>query len=186
MPFSFKPSLAGEYLERLTVHDINDASNTRVVQVKATLLRPESFWLQHLNLDFGAVLVNESSRTQTIVLKNISNKERTFEVRASKSGATGETPLAFHKGGIGTHIEAKSPARPPPSQSRQRAYLPSITFALAGLSLSFGPSAIEREERIEQLERKLKIAQRKLKLEKAQVVPPTHCTFVLSHSACRS
>ena len=52
LPFLFKPSLAGKFLEPITILNVEDTTNSRVINVKAYLRKPVHFWIQNLNLDF--------------------------------------------------------------------------------------------------------------------------------------
>lgn len=117
------------------------------------------------------VLINEKSRSQRVVLKNISQKLRQFEiVRASAF-----THTHYSVGG-----ETKATDVNPPAS-----FDPLVWFKLEDVSLQPVLSAVLRDEQIDALERKLRINLRKEKMEKASHdANRTRC--LLRPCACRA
>lgn len=71
VPFEFRPSLAGRYLQTLTFVNVQDENDRHLVVVKADIRKPFNFWLQSVELDFGYCLFGHRSRTRRLILKNI-------------------------------------------------------------------------------------------------------------------
>ena len=79
--FKFRPTLAGEFLQILTVVNIFDESSNQQIKVRANVLKPKRFFLKSLKLDFGVCLINHPALPTQITLVN-TNKHRTFRVEA--------------------------------------------------------------------------------------------------------
>lgn len=131
--FHFQPSLPGAFCEKLVLENVQDASMNIEVTIKAYVRKLENFTLRDTVLDFGTVLINETSSAQKVVLTNTSTRPREFEIRPEGS-----------------------------SNARCNA---EFSFTLEAVSAA-PVSASTREEEIEKLIRKLKIAERKKKTSK--------------------
>lgn len=96
VPFAFKPTYPGQFLDELAIENVLDPSNAYAVVVKANVQRPENFWLQKINLDFDVVGSSGRTKSMLICLKNISNRERTFKIRKDLFlfKGTRRTPIA--------------------------------------------------------------------------------------------
>lgn len=136
--FTFVPTLPGSFMEQLEVINIRDKQDTNIISLKAIIRRPESFTmkLSTPELIFNAC-VNNCSK-ETIILTNTNKQSRIFE--------------------IGVEFDHVQPQQQPYKveffighgyQQRENMFL-----------------STEEEEEIENLEQKLKIAQRKNQPEK--------------------
>ena len=57
--FVFRPSLAGEYRETLSIHNVQDKDDVQPVTLKAKVKRAEPFLVKAPNLEFGPLLLNK-------------------------------------------------------------------------------------------------------------------------------
>ncbi|ETO23511.1 hypothetical protein RFI_13666 [Reticulomyxa filosa] len=80
--FKFKPSIPGTYRETMMIQNLLDQSH-QLVTLKASMHRPDHFWLDSMNVDFGVIEVDQRSPPQKLVIKNISNKPRDIVLRTS-------------------------------------------------------------------------------------------------------
>lgn len=79
--FTFTPSMPGNFLEKITIENLQDPENTQTVGVKAQIRKPSTFFVKSLDMDFGVFLANESTHSmQQIVITNTSKQTRTFEL----------------------------------------------------------------------------------------------------------
>ncbi|KAI9314100.1 hypothetical protein BX666DRAFT_498730 [Dichotomocladium elegans] len=130
--FVFEPTLAGQFIERLIVENIRDRTNDQVLQLKAMVRKPSTFFVKSLELSFGPCLVDRPcERVQQIVITNTNAKQsRLFEVRVD------------------------------PNEANFGQYYGEFDFVVEDGDSNKALSK-EAEEEIENLEQKLKIAKRK-------------------------
>jgi hypothetical protein len=146
--FLFKPSLTGPFEETLTVHNVQDERDTQHVLVKAHVVKAAAFHLKAPELDFGPSVANrpQQSPPKRIVLVNLARGAKRFVLRCS-----GEL----------TRLDGT----PGPCSAV-------LTFVLERTTTGGGDALVEserrREDTLEVLERKLRIAVRKGKLEKSE------------------
>ncbi|KAI9329352.1 hypothetical protein BDR26DRAFT_729799 [Obelidium mucronatum] len=147
--FIFEPSLAGPFQEKLTIENIQDRENDQTLTIKANIRQPSKFSIDTVELDFGPCLVGEfSGNIQHIAITNTSSKTRTFEVRID------DEKLDFRNVILDVRLEAlggsgDGGANVLEDSGKKKAVL-----------------SKEIMEKIEELEQKLKIYQRKRKDEK--------------------
>jgi hypothetical protein len=141
IPFQFRPSLAGQFYEALSVVNVQDNMNNQLISVRADLRKPVNFWIRHMDVNFGSCLVDAKSAPQKIFVKNISARKRTFKLKC-------DFPIL-------------------PMHSR-----PILLFQLGKFFSGSDEkdSGDQREEEKEYLERKLRIAIRKNKMDKIQSI----------------
>jgi hypothetical protein len=88
--FVFTPSFAGEFMEKLTVQNVQNPRNKEVLTIKADISRPEKFWIGDWSptkiWDFGQVVCGFASNSQTIEIKNITNKTREYQLTREPDG----------------------------------------------------------------------------------------------------
>jgi hypothetical protein len=150
--FEFEPSLPGLFQEKLTIENIQNPGNNQMVTVKANVRQPANFSIANVLLDFGPSLVNQANYlTQDILISNPSIKQtKVFEVRVEPqdlkfANCSGELWFSIpEEDGSHTDTEIKRPG-----SSRAKVMITK-----------------EIEEQIEQLEQKLKIAERKGRKDK--------------------
>lgn len=137
IPFLFNATLAGKFLEKLSIRNLRDSSNDQFVTLKANVTKPVNFWIKSMELEFGKCLINHESKPQRVFIRNISSRKRSFKLKADGTSTSFFCipTLIFRLGPLFFAAETKI----------------SIT---------------EREEEKEKLERKLRIATRKGKAEK--------------------
>jgi hypothetical protein len=138
--FTFEPTMAGPFFERLTIEDVRDRENNQVLQVKANIRKPSNFFVDTLNLDFGAMLVNEGYLRQRVTITNTSKHARTFVVRYD------------------------------PAENKFPTFICKVKFEMVDVLGDGRQMSKEAEEQIESLEQKLKIAKRKNRPEKVQKI----------------
>jgi len=114
IPLIFKPSLAGKFIEPITVRNVLDSSNSKVVVVKAYLRKAEHFWLQALKLDFKPCCTPSNSHGGQ---KQTSND--TLIVAHSKP------PILLHPLSLPSNKEG-TPPLPPPQESPSPFLSPSL------------------------------------------------------------
>jgi hypothetical protein len=150
--FEFEPSLPGAFQERLTIENIQNPSNNQTVTVKANVKQPQNFFISNILLDFGPTLIDQNQySSQDIKISNASSKlTKIFEVRVDPQD------LKFAKSWADIWFSL------PDGED----------FHLEGNYLKDGSPGHkvmmtkEMEEQIEQLEQKLKIAERKEQTDK--------------------
>ena len=145
--FLFDPSLPGTFQEKLTIENVLNPSNDQHLVVKAVIRQQATFHIENLSLNYGACLIDQISPVfQSIVISNPSaTSTRMIEVRVDPRD------LKFDQCSC------------------------EIWFSIdnADELEDGGPKVLmskETEEKIEQLEQKLKIAIRKGKLEKVEKI----------------
>jgi hypothetical protein len=145
--FVFDPSLAGLFQEKLTIQNIQNPENDQTVIVKSNIKQPANFHIQSQLLSFGPCLVDQVSPVvQMITISNTSlRSSRMIEVRVDPA------ELRFEQCGCEIWFSLDS--------------YDEGTDGAGKLLLSK-----ETEEKIEQLEQKLKIAIRKGREDKAQKI----------------
>ncbi|KAI9221655.1 hypothetical protein BC828DRAFT_397312 [Blastocladiella britannica] len=79
--FTFQPSMAGAFHEKITVENVMNPESSQVITLKATVRKPEAFSIHTESLDFGVCLVNEPSTACVLTLHNTHRSARTFTVR---------------------------------------------------------------------------------------------------------
>ncbi|CAG8579491.1 12936_t:CDS:2, partial [Acaulospora morrowiae] len=141
--FSFDPSLSGPFHERIEIENIRDRENNQVLSVKANIRKKHTFTIQNLSMNFGACLINETSKVQHITIINTNKQSRIIEVRVDPQdlkyiGCVGELNFVLQE-------------------------------ELDG-SYNNGILSKETEEEIENLEQKVKIAKRKGRDEKVKKI----------------
>ncbi|KAI9206366.1 uncharacterized protein BJ171DRAFT_29085 [Polychytrium aggregatum] len=152
--FMFDPSLAGPFQERLLIENIQDRENDQTLMVKASIRRPANFVLQSLMLDFGVCSIGERAQSvQYIVISNTSMKHtRTFEVRCD--------PNELKFGNCVGQLELQDDMADPSAADDAG------TGDAKGTAKKLIMLSSEIEEKIEQLEQKLKINKRKGRADK--------------------
>ncbi|KAI8615007.1 hypothetical protein BC830DRAFT_1124579, partial [Chytriomyces sp. MP71] len=148
--FVFNPSLAGLYQEKLIVENIQDRGNDQTLTIKAHIRQPSKFSIEPVELDFGPCLINEfSANIQQIIVSNTSSKPRTFEIRVD------DEKLEFKSVSFDVRLEALGGAN---------------DGVVAVDERGKKKQSLSKEvlEKIEELEQKIKIYNRKGKLEKAE------------------
>ena len=90
LPFIFKPSLAGAFNEPITLDNLQDPTNSQVVQVKAHLRKPLHFWLKHLSLDFGFAAISSSRRKTSSASSDVAAVGAAAAGGVSVAGEEGE------------------------------------------------------------------------------------------------
>ncbi|KAJ3214313.1 hypothetical protein HDU67_001804 [Dinochytrium kinnereticum] len=166
--FVFDPSLAGLFHERVTIENIQDRKNDQVLSVKANIRNPTKFHIETSSIDFGEVPVGRQSRPQIITISNISNKQaRTLEIQADKD--------SLHSGNISIQIDLETvddSVDPDVYGSPTFLTIDSID-TVSNRSRKRRPTVLlsaDAEEKIESMEQKLKIAERKQKPEKVKKI----------------
>ncbi|TPX32047.1 nucleoside-diphosphate kinase [Synchytrium microbalum] len=148
--FVFDPSLSGAFQERLKVENVMDHTNDQLLSLKAQIRKPSNFFLQAMTIDFGACLIdNESLQPQSIVVSNTSSKQsRLMEVRVELA----DTVYKYFD--LRVRFEAVSNGDVGDQDSIDENRARRVVLSKAS------------EEKLEQLEQKLKIATRKGRPEK--------------------
>ncbi|KAI8840409.1 hypothetical protein BJ741DRAFT_706290 [Chytriomyces cf. hyalinus JEL632] len=151
--FMFEPSLPGSFQEKLIVENLQDRENDQVVTIKAQIRQPSKFSIEPSELDFGPCLMNEfSGNIQLLVVSNTSSKPRTFEVHVDDEklefkGISLDVRLEV----LGDGADGTSGTVDERANHRKKQNLPK-----------------EILEKIEELEQKIKIYNRKGKMDKVQ------------------
>ncbi|CAJ0650018.1 4891_t:CDS:10 [Entrophospora sp. SA101] len=141
--FTFNPSLAGQFHEKLMIENVQDRDNNQVLSLKAIVRKQSNFTIQPLNINFGVCLINEScTQVQQITICNTNKQSRMFEVRVD------------------------------PLELKFSWFIAELNFFVPeekdGNSNVTGIISKEMEEEIESLEQKVKIARRKGHEEKVK------------------
>ncbi|SPR01643.1 unnamed protein product (mitochondrion) [Plasmodiophora brassicae] len=100
IPFVFKPSLAGRFLETVTFENVQDSDDKQAIYVKADIKKPFNFWLQTVELDFGYCLVGERSRKRRLLVKNISDRVRRIRIKVDNSQLPPTCSVLFELGEV--------------------------------------------------------------------------------------
>lgn len=147
--FEFRPSLSGAYHERLIVENLQNPENSQVLVVKAFVRLPENFFIAKSELDFQTVYLDQPNfNVQDIVISNPSATHyRVFEVKV-------ESELKSKHFMAEIQLVMADEELLPPDDSTQQSPHPRMMLSK------------EAEEKIEQLQQKLKIAERKGRKDK--------------------
>eukprot|EP01135_Chromosphaera_perkinsii_P011921 Nk52_evm38s2531 gene=Nk52_evmTU38s2531 len=140
--FVFKPSLPGAFYETLNVENILDPSQSQTIHLKARVKKPATFFIQSLSIEFEPEIESEErSNPAAIILSNTSSKTRRYEMVADSSSCTSK-------------------------------YCKVVIFFELDDAADDIPHMLteEVEEEIEKLEQKVKIAVRKGKEDKAELL----------------
>ncbi|GES89175.1 hypothetical protein GLOIN_2v1769365 [Rhizophagus clarus] len=144
--FTFNPSLPGQFHEKLVIENIQDRDNDQVLSVKANIRKSPNFFINSLNMNFGACFINENAlQDQHFTITNINKLSRiTLEVRVEPQDlkfewCCGELNFVLQEDNDGTLVNS-------------------------------GLLSEEAEEEIENLEQKVKIAKRKGQEEKVKKI----------------
>ncbi|PKC72861.1 hypothetical protein RhiirA1_411279 [Rhizophagus irregularis] len=144
--FTFNPSLPGQFHEKLVIENIQDRDNDQVLSVKANIKKSPNFFINSLNMNFGACFINENAlQDQHFTITNINKLSRiTLEVRVDPQDlkfewCSGELNFALQEDNDGSLVNS-------------------------------GLLSEEAEEEIENLEQKVKIARRKGQEEKVKKI----------------
>jgi hypothetical protein len=144
--FTFNPSLPGPFHEKLVIENIQDRDNDQVLSVKANIKKSPNFFINSLNMNFGACLINENAlQDQHFTITNINKLSRiTLEVRVDPQDlkfewCCGELNFILQEDNDGSLVNS-------------------------------GLLSEEAEEEIENLEQKVKIAKRKGQEEKVKKI----------------
>ncbi|TPX41332.1 hypothetical protein SeLEV6574_g06148 [Synchytrium endobioticum] len=151
--FVFDPSLSGPFQERLMVENVLDHTNDQVLSLKAQIRKPSNFFIQSMDIDFGACLIDkESPKPQSLVVSNTSSKQsRMIEVRVEAAD------LSFQHFDFKVRFETVSDADlAVDNEDGARSKSSRVLLSKAD------------EEKLEQLEQKLKIATRKNRPDKVR------------------
>ena len=149
--FIFSPSLAGPFRETLTVLNAQDASDQQEVVVKAEVRKVVSFHLNAPPLDFGPCLLGRPAGvTRRLVLSNLARGTRQYQLLCA-----GELTLQA-------------------DGAPCAAYKARLELVLEGAAAEGAEQLVEheraKEEKLEVYERKLRIATRKGKVDKAEKI----------------
>ena len=98
--FSFNPSIPGPYQESITVENVLDQLQIQTVSVKAAVRKLTNFTVEPASLDYGEVELGKVVAL-TLVLTNVSKKERIFSVETTPSEAFAEMSLSRDEGDAG-------------------------------------------------------------------------------------
>ncbi|CAG8515229.1 20468_t:CDS:2, partial [Racocetra persica] len=80
--FTFKSRFTGQFYERFIIENIQDHDNNQMLSVKADIRKPFNFSIQPQNIDFGTCLINDNAPVvRSIIVSNTNKQSRTFEVR---------------------------------------------------------------------------------------------------------
>lgn len=82
---TFKPSIAGKFLETITIENLQDPEDTKVITIKAYIEMPEKFLLKAVEIDFGEVMLDRRSPVRKLVLVNNTKRRRIYEIREDMS-----------------------------------------------------------------------------------------------------
>eukprot|EP01052_Picozoa_sp_SAG31_P005553 SAG31_NODE_245_length_19224_cov_10.210614_7_plen_3161_part_00 len=83
IPFFFKPTFHNKaFFQTIKIENIRNKMDVVDVNVKAEVLKPNSFELHTKHLDFGPTLVNERSKTLRLVLNNTTPKFKYYTLEA--------------------------------------------------------------------------------------------------------
>ncbi|KAG2232277.1 hypothetical protein INT48_001562 [Thamnidium elegans] len=135
--FTFVPTLPGSFMEQLEVINIRDKQDTNIISLKAMIRRPESFTMKLSTPELiFNACVNNLSK-ETIILTNTNKKSRMFEIGVEFDHVQPQQPYK-----VEFFIDHGY-------QQNEKMFL-----------------TTEEEEEIENLEQKLKIAERKNQPEK--------------------
>ena len=189
IPFEFAPSFPGTFRERVTLVNVLDPTANAVVKVKAKVKQRVNFWLRGLSLDFGRCVSGQPSELRRIVIKNVTNRERSFVITHQKSSNSDATeyksdpsgrapPLSPRGGPMSPPRAPKSPVQSPlgtPQKDAHRAGpkgpRPVIIFRMAERqALGTAGEVAKQEEERERLTLKLRVAIRKKKTEKIKKI----------------
>ncbi|CAG8457039.1 15393_t:CDS:2, partial [Dentiscutata heterogama] len=143
--FTFKPRFAGQFYEKFIIENIQDHDNDQMLSVKADIRKQFNFLIQPSNIDFGACLINENAPiVKSITVSNNNKQSRIIEVRID------------------------------PQDLKFNACVGELNFILQeevdGALSTGGILSKETEEKIEELEQKVKIARRKGHTSKAEQI----------------
>ncbi|OMJ26648.1 hypothetical protein AYI69_g3946 [Smittium culicis] len=86
--FYFKPTLAGNYNEKIFVTNVVDFEQSQIVILKAVVLKTFNFHINELVLDYGTITMNSNSVNLPIkylAIRNTSTVARTFIVNINES-----------------------------------------------------------------------------------------------------
>ena len=147
--FVFRPSLSGPYREVLTIHNVQDREDVQEVTLKAMVKRAEPFLLKAPPLDFGPSLLGKACHeVKRLVLVNVARGARTFTVECQPTVrlTSTESPAEWWRAEMNLRLEGTTADGAGEVLAQERA----------------------KEEQLETLERKLRIAIRKKKPEKAE------------------
>lgn len=136
--FTFIPTLPGSFMEQLEVVNIRDKEDTNIVSLKAMIRRPESFTIKSLMPElFFSACKKDNVNKETIIVTNTNKQSRMFEIRMEYDNVQPQQPY------------------------KVEFFIDHGYQQNEGMFLSK-----EEEEEIENLEQKLKIAERKNQPEK--------------------
>ena len=169
--FTFDPTLHGIFQEKLIIENIWDNENDQAIIVKANVRKPLNFFLRDLSIDFGVCLIDEfSPNVQEIVISNTSESHsRTFQITVDthdlqKIGFIPEIIFELLDN-VDEEYYENVESRPEGAVAENEVF-----FGLQKKVRKRQQILLSKdvEEEIEQLEQKLKIAQRKGKEDKAE------------------
>ena len=148
MRFLFRPSLAGAFRETLTIHNMQDRSDVQQVTLKAEVKRIDTFQVRAPPLDFAPCSCNKPTYDQRrLVLVNTSRGARSYVVEGlSVLRLLDGSEAPWWRAAVGLRLEQATTDGAEELKKQER----------------------QREDVLEKLERKLKIAMRKRKLEKVE------------------
>ena len=146
--FLFRPSLAGAFRETLTIHNMQDRSDVQQVTLKAEVKRIDTFQVRAPPLDFAPCACNKPTYDQRrLVLVNTSRGARSYVVEGlSQLRLLDGREAPWWRAAVGLRLEQATADGAEELKKQER----------------------QREDVLEKLERKLKIAMRKRKLEKVE------------------
>ena len=154
--FVFRPSLAGAYRETLSIHNVQDKEDVQEVTLKAMVKRAEPFLIKAPSLEFGPLLLNKPCHEiRRVTIVNVSRGSRTFTIEC--------LPEMLLCGSLALAHGPQQPA----SWWRAKCRF-SLESATADGADNLLAQEKMRDEQLETLERKLRIATRKRKVEKAE------------------
>ncbi|KAM0755513.1 hypothetical protein T439DRAFT_320211 [Meredithblackwellia eburnea MCA 4105] len=77
---TFEPHFAGTFEEVIHVDNVEDASESQSVRVKAFILRPPTFAISTTSVDFGPTEIGVATQSKTVSVTNTSKASRSFTV----------------------------------------------------------------------------------------------------------
>ncbi|KAI9361647.1 hypothetical protein DFJ73DRAFT_956941 [Zopfochytrium polystomum] len=150
--FVFDPSLAGPFNERLVIENVQDKDNDHALTIKALIRQPSKFSVDTASIDFGIINVNQLVKSaEALIVSNTTKQARTMEVRLDPSQSPSDlfvVSIFFEVG-----VDESSGVEGENASKRKQVLL-----------------SKDMEEKIEALEQKLKIAERKGRKDKAEKI----------------
>ncbi|KEI41322.1 uncharacterized protein L969DRAFT_92552 [Mixia osmundae IAM 14324] len=84
--FIFKPSMAGQFSELVTIENVEDSDNNQVLSIKAHIKRPATFAVEPSVLDFPSCQLGQISDGKKVTVTNLSKQSKTFVIALDPTG----------------------------------------------------------------------------------------------------